>query len=375
MYKLLDLVLQALLIPFTYLVKKEKIIVFWSYHWLQYSWNPMALFEYSLENLSDYNCYWSTWDKELYNHLVSKKIPVIYKYSLSWIIILLKAKYLVIDHWLRDVMFSFDFWLSNIKLIQTWHGTPLKKLTISSNFSKLHKYAILREFKNYSLILSPSRDIGNIFKDVFQNQNVEVSGYPRNDILISKWNSHFDIDSIKEIVYAPTFRDKSTITPFDANSVHELDRFLWSKNYKLLIKLHPSDGSKLIYDWLSNITLVPKNTDIQNLLVTADILITDYSSVFFDFMLSWKPIVFYSFDYEYYKSNCRDFYIDYFEDLPWPFASNSDELIALLSDLKWFNDNEYRNKYSNFSQKFNTYSDGNASKRALKLIQNIWKRS
>lgn len=375
MYKLLDLVLQALLIPFTYLVKKEKIIVFWSYHWIQYSWNPMALFEYALENLSDYNCYWSTWDKDLYNHLVSKKIPVIYKYSIGWIIILLKAKYLVIDHWLRDVMFSFDFWLSNINLIQTWHGTPLKKLTISSKFSKLHKYAIRCEFKKYVLILSPSVEIGNIFKNVFQNQNVEVSGYPRNDILIPKWNPHFDIDNVKVIVYAPTFRDTSTITPFDADSVHVLDRFLWSKKYKLLIKLHPSDSSNLIYDWLSNISLVPKNTDIQNLLVTADILITDYSSVFFDFMLSWKPIVFYSFDYEYYKSNCRDLYIDYFKDLPWPFASTSDELIALLSDLKWFKNSEYTNKYNKFSQKFNTYRDANSSKRALQLIQNIWKRS
>jgi len=125
-----------------------------------------------------------------------------------------------------------------------------------------------------------------------------------------------------------------------------------------------------IAEHLSNIVDVSnKVDDIQEILLETDVLITDYSSVFFDFMVTKKPIVFYAYDLENYLENCRDMYFDYEEVAPGPIARDADALIELLKTQEtWSEDSSYRNKYDALNERFNKFNDGKACERLLDFI-------
>jgi CDP-glycerol glycerophosphotransferase len=104
--------------------------------------------------------------------------------------------------------------------------------------------------------------------------------------------------------------------------------------------------------------------DIQEVLIHSDILITDYSSVCFDFALTGRPIIYYPYDFGDYLQYSRKFYIDYFTEMPGPFAKNARELLDLIVNWNnWFEDYDYQVKYQKFIQRFQTYKDGNSCDR------------
>jgi len=108
----------------------------------------------------------------------------------------------------------------------------------------------------------------------------------------------------KVITYAPTFRDKNNISPFSEKFLFKLNNLCKKNDSIFILKLHPFDQSLLYnFDNFTNIIKVSKNIDLQELLFYTDILITDYSSVFFDFMNTKKPIIYYSYDYELYMKD------------------------------------------------------------------------
>ena len=142
-------------------------------------------------------------------------------------------------------------------------------------------------------------------------------------------------------------------------------------NYVFLIKKHINEKQIFNVNNFSNIIDVSdKVEDVQDLLVFTDILITDYSSVFFDFVLCDRPIIFYCYDFKEYLKNSRDMYYDYFEEMPGPFAKNQDELFQLLTSIeKLFIQNEYKEKYELFRKKFNYYLDGQSSERLYEHLK------
>jgi len=104
--------------------------------------------------------------------------------------------------------------------------------------------------------------------------------------------------------------------------------------------------------------------DINDLYIIADLLITDYSSVFFDYANLKRPIIFYMYDLESYKTQLRDFYID-LEELPGPIVENEEDLMTAISLSDTF---VYDERYKRFNEKFNTYDDGHASERVVKRL-------
>ena len=112
--------------------------------------------------------------------------------------------------------------------------------------------------------------------------------------------------------------------------------------------------------------------DINLALKSVDVLITDYSGIYFDYLLLNKPIVFFPFDYDYYKNKDRGFYYDYFDEkiTPGPKAKNWDEILVLLEDLFNGNDN-YITKRIEARKKFNKYNEGNNSERVFREILKI----
>lgn len=246
--------------------------------------------------------------------------------KLKYIFYSLKAKYLFSTH-------GAFLWSNPKHQIFTciWHGTPLKRICRLQNpNSNIHF------LENCNYFVSPSKDFQNIIARCFGRQDTDVliNGYPRNDFLFQFTDclSKLGISSggDKLIVYLPTFRkpkgggyiDSSANTfsdgPIDFTNDTELE--LWNKKLKtlgvkLIVKPHPSDSAILNAKTFSNIIIVPHSQltkyDIQlyNILHYADAIITDYSSVYCDYLSLDRPIGFLLTDYEDYAHG-RGFVFD-----------------------------------------------------------------
>src|SRR5699024_5586964 len=106
---------------------------------------------------------------------------------------------------------------------------------------------------------------------------------------------------------------------------------------------------------------VAKYNDIADLLLITDILVTDYSSVMFDFSNTGKPMLFYTYDLDHYMNNLRGFYMDFEKEAPGPFVFNTHELIESIKDIKSI-ETKYATKYDIFKTKYNQYEEGHAAK-------------
>ena len=139
-----------------------------------------------------------------------------------------------------------------------------------------------------------------------------------------------------------------------------------SDTHIILVKLHylVKDSA----DWSNYDGFIYKcdqSWDIQELYLISDILVTDYSSVMFDFSILKRPMIIYAYDYEKYRDNLRGFYFNIFEEFPGPIVENTPDLIH---SIKNYDFKEYKKKYKKFLNKFTNFDDGNASSRIVDLI-------
>ncbi len=373
----------------SYLIpKKNSLILFGAGDAKQFQGNPKYMYQYlRYIHTKKIAYYWSAKSKSQREFLESIDAPYINPYSLNGFFKILRAKYLVIEKSSYDVYY-IPIILGRFNFIQTWHGTPLKQIGIDrTTFENVEvkdtrMVRLLKKFKffsrqKYKLILSPSEEIGNIFKRAFENPKVKLTGYPRNDVLynsslvVINYRNQLDLNQYKKILlYAPTFRDDNALLSPFSKDLASFNKMLKEKNYLLLIKKHPWQKSLSVPSHLSHIKDVSSIVDdIQELFPYIDVLVNDYSSTFFDFMLTKKPIVFYSYDLEEYLKNCRGMYFNYYQELPGPFASNEEELFQLLFSIEeWSKDEEYLKRYRKFLDRFNHYQDGKASQRVFELL-------
>jgi CDP-glycerol glycerophosphotransferase len=197
---------------------------------------------------------------------------------------------------------------------------------------------------------------------------------------LAQTNSYKDIDNLKKdlsidsskkiILYAPTWRDNQHISgqgyTYDLNIDFGKLREEFGDEYIILFRAHYfisnnidlSEYEGFVYD-------VSKYDDINELYVISDILITDYSSVFFDYANLKRPIMFYMYDFDEYKNNMRDFYID-IDELPGPIAKTQNELIEAIKNVETYQ-KDYGEKYKAFYDKYDYLDDGNASQRLLDI--------
>ena len=389
-----NLVLNFVLFILSYVIpKNKKLCLLGSGAGTSFKGNPKYLYLYSLTNESRYQISWITKNKKLYDKLNEKKHPVLHLYSVKGFWNILRAKYLIIEQSAEDIYYVGNIF-GNFNFIQTWHGTPLKKIWYHlredgkgigehRGISRLIPIVLSKKIGifsscRYKLILSPSKDVSNILTKASLNKNVKLVGYPRNDVF---FNKNLIFENYKEklnlgiyhkvILYCPTFRDNyESVKPFSDKFFKNLNAYLIKKGDVFLIKKHPFEKNIDFPTNLSNIEDVSSAVeDIQELLVFTDILITDYSSVFFDFILLDRPIIYYSYDFEEYLENCRGMYYGYYKEMPGPFAKNENELLDLIETInKWFNNEEYQVKYKKFKDKFNYYQDGKSCERLFQFL-------
>ncbi|MDO5557529.1 MAG: CDP-glycerol glycerophosphotransferase family protein [Clostridia bacterium] len=364
----------------------DNLIIFESYMGRQFSCSPKAIYEELVKN-EEYNNYkfvWAFRKCEKYKYLEKQKNTKVVEFgSREYYKIYSSAKYWITNSRLNGRILK----KKNQIYIQCWHGTPLKKLgydikisggnAMNSNRDIRRKYKM--DSKRYSYMISPSRFCTEKFKSAFDLKDINIIkelGYPRNDYLYNYTQS--DIDNIKNklkiknnkkiILYAPTWRDnqhKSGIGyTYKLGIDFEKLKKEFQDEYVILFRTHYFVANQIDLKKYSDFVIdVSSYEDIKELYIISDILITDYSSVFFDYANLKRPIIFYMYDYNEYKNNLRDFYID-LSSIPGPIVKNEEELIDKIKGIDVVK-KEFSKKYKEFNNKYNYLDDGKSSQRVI----------
>ncbi len=360
----------------------SKIILFSSFKGKSYSGNPRYLFEYIKNSgeFSDYQLVWAFKDvKSIAGAKTVKFNSFQYFYYLS------KAKYWIFN----SKMAPYYYKKSDQVYLQTWHGVPLKRLghDIIDNGSTYYRskqsYKQMvksydKDSRHWDYLIASSPFSAHVFETAFAfpQQKMLNVGYPRVDCLVQpdpariselKKKYHLPINK-KIILYAPTWRDNSYN---NAGYTFELkvNFYSWKRvlgeEYIVLFKPHylicstyhiPQDLSDFVF-------LMDPNQDISDAYLVSDALITDYSSVFFDYAQLERPIYFYMYDLGHYAKELRGFYLKVPDDLPNNFVKTEEELLKMIKD-DYFDYQRLRA----FNERFNPWNDGSACEKIVSEV-------
>ncbi len=260
--------------------------------------------------------------------------------------------------------------------VQTWHGTPLKKIGFhtrrsGSRTAQLAEKTLERNIPNWDLLLSPNSFSTPILREAFRYSGPIVeAGYPRNDLLLSpeagairdRVRERLGIASGRQVVlYAPTFRDER---PFAREADAQRLAGDLRATHDVLLRLHKIDAGQLSAGGGTLFRDVSDYPDNRELYLAADVLVTDYSSVMFDFAVTRKPMLFFTPDLAQYRDELRGFYFDFEAEAPGPLLPSADELVRALEDLDAALAG-YEAKYAAFVERFCHLDDGHASARVV----------
>ena len=263
--------------------------------------------------------------------------------------------------------------------IQTWHGFALKRIekdVVETLGPGYEEYAT-RDSAQTDLIVSDSAFMSEIYRTKFwYSGEIEEFGSPRNDALANhdekaykKVRDAFGLPENKKIVlYAPTFRHNKSLEPYsiDYARLRKALEERFGGEFAVIIRLHPAVmklAGNLNFD---DVTTFNGSTyqDMQELLCAADLCITDYSSLMFDYMLTRRPCLQYATDIEDYMSD-RNFNFS-LEKCPFPLARSNDELEKAIAD---FNDEDYQKALDKFMDEFGIVADGKSAERVVNWLE------
>ena len=357
---------------------EKKRILFESMWGSKYSCNPRALYEYIDKNYPEYECIWSFNEERT---PINGKGNRVRKGSLKYYYYLATSKYLV-----NNVNFPDDYIKRPEQIeIQTMHGTPLKTLGLDapSEFPTVSsKKNFIKRNSRWDYLLVQGNFMKDKAYDCFNfKKEIIKSGYPRTDILFKRDKSY--VLSIREslrlpknkkiILYAPTWRKRNK---FDMRLDLDLMKEKLKKDYIILIRLHHfcSNGYKVPADnkFIFNLT---DYQSVEDLFLISDILITDYSSVMFDYALLNKPMLFFTYDFEEYRDNLRGLYVDFEKEAPGPLLFNSEDIVDAILNIENIY-NQFRNKIDKFYSKYLCYEKNNSCEEIFKIVfeQNFFRK-
>lgn len=269
------------------------------------------------------------------------------------------------------------------KYIQTWHGTPLKRIGNDMPTSRLsvpYLELMKREAGYWDYLLAQNPYSGSVLPQAFGFEGRTLTmGYPRNDALFGdpakkraeavRTAMGFS-DQQKVVLYAPTWRDDVRESNNQCSLVNHLDMNAASdmlgSDYVFLLRGHHNVAAQRSTLGMAAMVDVTDYPDINDLYLAADILVTDYSSVMFDFCVTGKPIYFLTPDLQHYQEKVRGFYFDFAEVAPGPLVATTAELAeAILADTAA---NRYFDRYEAFRDRFAGMDDGGASARVYDAV-------
>lgn len=357
-------------------IKNNKVFLL-SYYGAQYGCSPKYISEYLVNNYpkDKFDIVWAFNDIESKQNI--KGIRAVKTMSLKYFYELCTSKVIITNFRTTDLFIK----RKNQYYVQTWHSSLRLKQIEKDVESTLEPHYIdmaKEDSKKCDLLLSGCRFSTEIFKRAFwYDGEIFEYGTPRNDIFFEKSliqdeiKAKLNIDkNTKVILYAPTFRKNEGLEVYDIDykKVIEAAKERFLGNWLVLVKLHPhliSESNKLAMG--ENVIDVTKYDDIQELLSISDILISDYSSLMFDFALTNKPCFLYTPDIDRYISKDRGLYFD-IEELPFIVAKNNDELFRGIKD---FDNETYKNRISNFSKEIGSFEKGTACRKLTERLEEI----
>ena len=365
----------------------DHLVYFQTFSGRGYSDSPKAMYEYMMQapEYKDFRFVWSFKEPEKYAFLANDRTRLVKFRTREDNVALRTAKY-----WITNYrMLNHQYPRKDQVYVQCWHGTPLKRLgyDLESSDNVMNSGQEIRskyrtDAKKFSYIISPSPFCTEKFASAWnliktkQTHKIIEEGYPRNDRLINttpeertELRKQLGVDGRKVILYAPTWRDNQHTSGEGYTYKTEVDfdklRAELGDEYVILFRAHYLVANSFDFDkYKGFVEDVSSYSDINELYIAADILVTDYSSVFFDYANLRKPVIFYMYDLEQYANELRGFYFS-LDELPGPIVKDEDALIqAVRACDSW----EPDAKYEEFCAKFNPKDDGHASERVLKRI-------
>ncbi|WP_066258926.1 CDP-glycerol glycerophosphotransferase family protein [Neobacillus drentensis] len=349
--------------------------------------SPYAIFKYLLHNpeYKDFKHIWSVSNpNELESVLVNYKrlsnVRFVKRNSKEYLKCLATSKYLINNSTFQ----SFFIPKAEQIYINTWHGTPLKSMGFDIPGNPSHSQNVVRNFLSADYLLSPNEHTTKMFLNSYKlnglyNGEIIQEGYPRIDLTYQTDSEEFNtflaglglpIDKNKQtLLYAPTWKG-TNVSQAKNDMFQIISEMAYLRNkigtdYNLLIKVHP-----FLYDQAKKFTeisdmLIPDFVDTNELLSVVDLLITDYSSIFFDYLVTNKPILFYICDYDDYLEE-RGMYLSD-DELPGPTLFTIEEVASAVHNISTISEN-FRPVYQAAKNKFANHDDGNVTARIVQYV-------
>ena len=374
----------SILLPISYLVPKQKNLVLLTTRFGDFDGNLKYLFLY-LNNLDDqdFEFVFLTDQKHVYQNLTRSGYKAWLYPRFTTILKLFRVNILIVDgnEWAKKIKYHMLF---KSKKVQIWHGTGMKtigllKPTIKNLSSFRQK--LKKEYTYYDLLFLTSEYQVKIRGNAFRHGKLYLNGFPRNDIFFKEIIANNEVGSDNEllakctqyqeqgyslVVYTPTWRKHDRELHLDLQT---LDAFARLNKMIFIIKLHPKHACPCSLDDYSHIMEYNKKADVYPLLTVADALITDYSSIYLDYLLTDKPIFFYPYDSDEYIGGERALLIDYNEITPGPKCYTDNSLRNEVYRHLVMGDDRFYQQRKELQRKFFHYQDGESSARLWEIIK------
>jgi len=315
----------------------ENLALFVSFSGKTYNGSPKKIFEYMSNDPQCKNLkyVWAFEEPDKFDIPNCRKIKID---TMIYFLTALESRY-----WISSVNIErgLKFKKRNTRYLNTWHGAGTKKIGNAVNGRKDFDYS------NVDVMLVQSQYEMGIFKQDFlvKDKNFLVCGFPRSDELfnvseeqIERYRKTFEIPEGKKVIlYAPTWRDSinSGVSydlkpPIDINKLHERLK----NEYVILFRTHAFTTKVMNLQFNDFVRDVSEYHNVNHLLLIADVLITDYSTIVFDYSILEKPFICFGYDYEKYKVD-RGFYFDLEEEYPSGVLRTEDEVLEWLFSMNY----------------------------------------
>ena len=353
-------------------------VVYSSFRGRQYSDNPRAVHEELLRRAAPLEHLWVVRDAQC---RVPETATVVREGSRDHYEALARARFVVCnDH--------FSEWFARRPdqvSLQTWHGTPLKRLGFDvsrmRNEVRRFEHDWRERVRNWQYVLSPNRFTTPILRRAYAIEGeILETGYPRNDVLAGpdrdvlsrQLRRRLGIpEDVRVVLYAPTYRDgvRDSRKRYRLDLQLDLDMLRSSvgKDAVVLFRKHhyivdpvPETADGFVRD----VSSYPDGTE---LMLAADVLVTDYSSMMFDFANTGRPMLFFTYDLDAYRDEVRGFYFDFENDAPGPLLRTTEELVDALGDIDAVMA-AHASRYQAFASTFCALDDGHAAARVVDAL-------
>lgn len=365
----------------------DKMIVYEAFHGKGLVCNPYAIFKYLVnhEDYKDYTHVWAVNNLEAdfikeYSHL--KNVKFVRIYGRDYLKAISRAKYLI-----NNVTFPIYFQKREGQVyINTWHGTPLKHLGNDENTAAMDAAKnMIRNMMCCDYFLNQNKFSTDAMKSAFELEDIYKGefieeGYPRTDIILNT-----DTEVMKEklrkigihinkkvVLYAPTWR--GTVQKVENNTsrlAEDIKRLkeMVGDEYDILLKLHQLEYKYVDAINEEGIYSIPVEWDANEILSITDILITDYSSIYFDYLVTGKPILFYMYDKERYIDTRGTYIAVTEENMPGPILRNIEEVTNAIKEIEVVKE-RYAEQYAQAVKQYCAKQDGQVTKRIIDYIFN-----